>query len=77
MIGSGQPTDLRVASSSTMISRPPRITSVRVGLPTRNARSSRGMSGTWQTATTAPMARAQSTIEMPSGRNSDDFVGWS
>ena len=62
MIGSGQPTDLRVASSSTTISRPPRITSVRVGLPTRNARSSNGMSGTWQTATTAPIASAQSTM---------------
>ena len=69
MIGSGQPTERRVASSSTRISTLPSTTSMVVGLPTRKARSSSGISGTCATATTAPTASAQSSSGMPSGRS--------
>src|SRR5215207_9644653 len=68
MIGSGQPTERRVASNSTRISTLPSTTSMVSGLPTRKARSSSGISGTCATAMTAPIESAQSVSGIPSGR---------
>ena len=72
MTGSGQPTERRVASSSTTIRTPPSTTSVVRRIADAESQIIERDQRNMQDRTTAPMASAQSTSEMPSGRSTAD-----